>query len=89
MRGWGPRRPTSVDTDGDDGGVESAQQQIQTMMWRNQKLIAPDARPKKRWDKLLLLFTMYSALEMPLLWAFSVVPHAAHLVRSAAARAHT
>ena len=82
MRGFGSKRPTTSEPDDDDPSVGggAADVQMVVLLWKNSRLLAPEAPFKVRWDKLLLLLTAYSALEFPLLWAYDIEPHAAHLV---------
>ena len=66
---------------GADDGVLDPEQEIRINMWQRKRLIPPDSHNKKQWELVLLTLTAYSCLELPLLWAFSVDPSIAQLVR--------
>ena len=57
-----------------------AELEIRNNVWARQRLFLPDNTNKLRWERLLLLLSTYSAMELPMLFAFSVKPHAALLV---------
>jgi len=56
-----------------------AEMEIRHNVWSRQRLFLPDSANKIRWERLLLFLATYSALELPMLFAFSVKPHAALL----------
>ena len=72
-----PKRP--VGAHGEQGGFDTVEDEIahnMLKMW----LIPPDWRGKKRWDLLLFILSAYSAISLPLLWAFDVAPTVEQLV---------
>ena len=55
-----------------------ADAEVRRNMWKRKRLIPIDG--KQRWDTWILFLAAYSAFELPMLWAFTIKPHTAHLV---------
>lgn len=70
---WKPKRPVGADDFFD------AEAEIKQSMWRV-GLIPPDSKGKKKWELFLLILVAYTALELPLLWAFDVTPEVGMLI---------
>ena len=70
---WKPKRPVGADDFFD------AEAEIKQSMWRV-GLIPPDSKGKKEWELFLLILVAYTALELPLLWAFDVTPEVGMLI---------
>ena len=63
--------------------------QIEQNLWKTKKLISPDSPRKARWDNWILLLVAYSAISLPMMWAFRITPSVPHLVREAAWLSHS
>jgi len=59
----------------DDGEVDEIEQNL----WKTKKLISPDSPRKARWDNWILLLVAYSAISLPMMWAFRITPSVPHL----------